>query len=291
MVYEIRTSEMIARLNSFGAELINLIKIDNQLEYIWQRDTVYWDRSAPVLFPFVGKLKDDNYSYKGKSYQMSQHGFARDREFELYSHNEHQIVFELTSDDTSLVAYPFEFDLYISYQLISCTLITTYKVVNTNPHDMLFSIGGHPAFNWGVDEDIDKSDYFLEFVDIDHMKRYFANSDGLISSVKSEEISLSNHKLPLDSNLFHDGALVYNDTLIREVILGNNKNNNHIKVTFDNFPYLGIWSMYPDAPFVCIEPWHGIADGDNSSGDIEEKNGIIRLERGCEFVTMFSIEV
>ena len=66
MTVIIQNDQLIAEIAEHGAELISLKSKESNLEYIWQGDPEYWGRHAPVLFPFVGRLKDDQYTYQGE---------------------------------------------------------------------------------------------------------------------------------------------------------------------------------------------------------------------------------
>ncbi|EFU68936.1 aldose epimerase [Aliarcobacter butzleri JV22] len=282
MNYEIKNSFIKAQIKSFGAELNSLKKCDENFEYIWQANSKYWARHSPVLFPIVGRLKEDSYFYKNKKYSLSQHGFARDKEFEIVQNEANFIEFRLKSDEKSLEFYPFFFELDIGYKLDKNSLIVSYKVKNKSDEKMYFSIGAHPAFNTQVGD-------FLEFENIKTTKRYFLDEKGLI--YKNEDLNLENSKLYLDKDLFKDDALVFNDSNIKQIILKNIENKSRVKVKFDNFPYLGIWSKPNDAPFVCIEPWFGVADEKNANQKIEDKKGILSLEKEEEFFCFYTIEV
>lgn len=282
MNYEIKNSFIKAQIKSFGAELNSLKKCDENFEYIWQANSKYWARHSPVLFPIVGRLKEDSYFYKNKKYSLSQHGFARDKEFEIVQNEADFIEFRLKSDEKTLEFYPFFFELDIGYKLDKNSLIVSYKVKNKSDEKMYFSIGAHPAFNTQVGD-------FLEFENIKTTKRYFLDEKGLI--YKNEDLNLENSKLCLDKDLFKDDALVFNDSNIKQIILKNIENKSRVKVKFDNFPYLGIWSKPNDAPFVCIEPWFGVADEENANQKIEDKKGILSLEKEEEFFCFYTIEV
>lgn len=271
MNYQIKNDVIKVQINSFGAELNSLQKIEEDIEYIWQGDSKYWARHSPILFPIVGRLKEDSYFYKNQKYSMSQHGFARDYEFEMIDKKDDFVEFRLIADEKSLEKYPFLFELSISYKLENSKLIISYKVKNSSDEKIYFSIGAHPAFNWPLQENEKKEDYFLEFENITKTKRYFLNDKGLV--YKNNDLNLVNSKLDLNEELFSDDALVLNDTNIKNVILKNKENKNFIKVEFENFPYLGIWSKPSGAPFLCIEPWFGVADGENCTSKIEEKEG------------------
>jgi galactose mutarotase-like enzyme len=289
MNYEIKNEHIKAKIKSFGAELNSLQKCAEELEYIWQGDSKYWNRHSPILFPIVGRLKEDSYFYKNQKYNMTQHGFARDKEFELVRNEADFIEFRLKSDEKTLEIYPFSFELYLSYKLEKNSLIVSYKVINKSDDKMLFSIGAHPAFNWTLKEDEKKEDYFLEFENIKETKRYFLNEKGLVYN--HIDLKIEDNKIPLNEELFKDDALVFNDLNIKSVILKNSNNEKFIKLDFNNFPYLGIWSKPTGAPFICIEPWFGIADDENSNQNLEDKKGMISLEKDVNFSCFYSIEV
>ena len=289
MNYEIKNEHIKVKIKSFGAELNSLQKIDEDLEYIWQGDSKYWNRHSPILFPIVGRLKNDSYTYQNQKYNMTQHGFARDKEFEVVKNEADFMEFRLKSDEKTLEIYPFSFELYLSYKLEKSKLIVSYKVINKSDDKMLFSIGAHPAFNWTLKEDEKKEDYFIEFEDLKQTKRYFLNDLGLL--YKKEDLKIIDNKIPLNEKLFKNDALVFNDVNIKIITLKNSNNENFVKLNFKNFPYLGIWSKPSGSPFICIEPWFGIADDENSIQNFEEKKGLISLQKNEIFSCFYSIEV
>lgn len=288
MNYEIKNEYIKAKIKSFGAELNSLQKIDDSLEYIWQGDKEFWARHSPILFPIVGRLKNDSYFYKNQKYNMSQHGFARDKEFEIVEKKDDFIEFKLSSDEKTLKIYPFSFELYLSYKLERNSLIVSYKVINKSDEKMLFSIGAHPAFNWSLEKDLKKEDYFLEF-EINNSKRYFLNELGLVFD--SIDLKFEDKKLFLNEELFKNDALVFNDLNIKNLTFKNIRNENFIKLNFENFPYLGIWSKPSGSPFLCIEPWFGVADEENASQNFEDKKGIINLQKDEIFSCFYSVEI
>lgn len=282
MNYEIKNNFIKAKIKSFGAELNSLQKIDNDFEYIWQANPQYWARHSPVLFPIVGRLKDDSYFYKGKKYTLSQHGFARDKEFKVVAQDDDFIEFSLKNDEKTFENYPFLFELNISYKLEKTKLIISYIVKNTSEDKLYFSIGAHPAFN------ISNGD-FLEFENTTTSTRYFLNDKGLIYA--NEKLNFLESKLILDEEIFKNDALVFNDENIKSINLRDKNNNKILKVEFKDFPYLGVWSKQNLAPFVCIEPWFGVADEENSNQNIEDKRGIQFLKKDEVFSCFYSIEV
>jgi galactose mutarotase-like enzyme len=286
--YEIKNNSISAKIDSFGAQLNSLKKNNQNIEYIWQANAEYWNRHSPILFPIVGRLKDDIYFYKDKKYNMRQHGFARDCEFELIRKDDDFLNFRLKNTDKSLEIYPFLFELDISYELIENKLIISYEVKNMTNGEIFFSIGAHPAFNWPLENE-KKEDSFLEFINIKSTKRYFLNDKGLV--YKSDNLEIEDNKIALNEELFKDDALIFNDPNIKQVTFKNLKNKNYVKLDFENFPYLGIWSKPSGAPFICIEPWFGIADEINTTQNFEDKRGIISLQKDEIFSCFYSVEI
>ena len=217
MNYEIKNEHIKVKIKSFGAELNSLQKIDEDLEYMWQGDSKYWNRHSPILFPIVGRLKNDSYFYKNQKYNMTQHGFARDKEFEVVKNEADFIEFKLKSDEKTLEIYPFSFELYLSYKLEKNSLIVSYKVINKSDDKILFSIGAHPAFNWTLKKKKKKEDYFLEFENIKETKRYFLNDKGLVYD--SVDLKIIDNKIALNEELFKNDALVFSYKNIKSIIL------------------------------------------------------------------------
>jgi galactose mutarotase-like enzyme len=271
-----------------GAELRSLFYKPEQKEFLWQGNAAWWPRSAPILFPIVGKLNNNTYRFKGITYQLPQHGFARDHEFLLTEKHTNKIVFTLHSNEATLKAYPFEFVLLISYELFGNRLITSYEVKNTGKQDMYFSIGAHPGFNCPFNNNEHFSDYFLEFEKEETLDRYLLN-EGTFKG-NTERVMTSTKILPLHEELFLKDAIVFKNMQSTFVNLKSKLSGSSLKFEFKDFPYFGIWTK-PGATFICLEPWCGIADNKDFNGDLKEKEGIIRLPQGNNFIRSYSIEI
>lgn len=293
MKYTIKNKYLQIEIDSLGAELKSLKNLENDTEYLWQGDAKFWNRSSPVLFPIVGKLLDDEYFYKNKSYKMTQHGFARDKEFTLVEQSDHSLKFLLKSDLESLKIYPFSFMLFISYEIIHSDVKVSYELVNKSDDKMYFSIGAHPAFNWPlVKEKEDMNDYYFEFENLDedkNLKAFPLLTNGI--SNEKKDIKLNKKRLDISKDIFKNDALIFENENINRVKLKNYKNDKFVEVCFDGFSYLGLWSKPSGAPFVCIEPWHGIADFNTHNKDIEKKEGINTLEKDEVFSSFYMIKI
>ncbi|PLY11090.1 MAG: aldose epimerase [Arcobacter sp.] len=288
MQYKISNTFLEVSIKDLGAELCSLKKKYDSTEYIWQGDEKYWNRHAPILFPIVGKLIDNEYTYEDTTYQMGQHGFARDKVFQVFIQEDDYICFKLEDSIDTLKFYPFKFELYLGYRLINSTLQVSYKVVNKSKETMLFSIGAHPAFNWPL-EKANKSDYYFEFEDTNELERLPLTQDGI--SDNKEILDLENSKLYLNEELFKDDALVIENLENKTITLKNSQDTRSIKMNFDGFDYLGLWSKPSGAPFICIEPWHGIADFIGHNKKLEEKKGIITLLANEIFESSYTISI
>lgn len=290
MSWTIENDKVKATINTKGGELASLILKETEVEYIWQADPEFWGRHAPVLFPIVGKLIDNTYTYEGKSYTMGQHGFARDKEFFLIEQTESLIKVGLKSDDSTREVYPFDFELILSFELEEENLICGYKVRNSGKNTMYFGIGAHPAFNIPLASQGDFNDYYFEVSGSDRWTVYplegaHINQD----AARTEETP---NKIDITRELFKGDALVFGATGKHEVSIKSDLTDASVKVSYGDMPFIGLWSPYAkEAPFVCIEPWCGIADTTTSTGDISEKFGMNRLGSQEVFTNSYTITV
>ena len=250
-----------------GAELRSY-KVDGE-EFMWDRNPEIWAASSPVLFPFVGSIKNGVYNYKGKDYEITtRHGFS--------------------SNSETLKKYPFEFDLFLTYTVNDGILEIGYDVVNKNNSEMYFSLGTHPAFALNVNDGLKLDDYYLEFEKNETSQKYKLTNNGLVFDEKVDYLNNTN-KIQITENVFDDDAIVFEGLKSEKVTIKNNKNSKELSVEYKGFPYIAFWSK-PKAPYVCIEPWYGISDFENTSGKLAEKTGILKLEKDSEFFAKLIIE-
>jgi galactose mutarotase-like enzyme len=271
-----------------GAELQSLKSKTADLEYIWDGNPKDWAKHSPVLFPVVGALKDNAYVYHGEQYELSRHGFARDMEFELDSKSADKVVFTLRSSAETKNVYPFDFTLSLVYTLRSHGLSCSYKVHNPSASDLLFSVGGHPAFATPVQPGLTYEDYFLRF-NQDEELVINKIADNLISD-ELQTISLKDKTLPLKHELFYEDALVIKSLKSNKITLQNKVNSHGLHFNFEGFPYFGIWAA-KDANFVCLEPWCGIADGVHHNGELSDKEGIVILSAEESWQRTWQIDI
>ena len=292
MTYTIQNDQCRATVATHGAELTSLQDAASGREYLWQADPAYWGRHAPLLFPIVGRLPDDTYLHQGQRYRLPQHGFARDQEFQLLEEKADSLTFQLMASPETLAVYPFEFDLRVRYTLRGRTLTVGWLVRNpaASPQPLLFSIGAHPAFNCPLEEGAQFTDYAFSFDHPVTLRRQLLS--GGLRSGDTAPVLDGKDVLPLSYELFADDALVFSHFDFTRLTLRRlDGTGPFVRLRFDGFPYLGLWTKGPGAAFVCIEPWQGVASPVGPPQELSEKEGILTLEPGQEFATSYEIEV
>ncbi len=268
---EIKTTKL-------GAELTS-IKLDGK-EKLHQGEN-YWKRHAPILFPIVGQIKEGKTIIDDRTFKMGQHGLARDMEFEEIEQNK----FLLRSSKETLEKFPYKFELYVQYFIQDNELTVEYLVVNKDSRQMLFGIGGHPAFIC----DYSTGNYQVQFNKEETEIEFMQLENGLISNQKAQNI-MKDNSIDLTENIFKNDAIIMKNLKSNKVTLYNKKINKKVlDFDFTGFPYLALWSKI-GAPFVCIEPWFNTADRVDSSGIFKEKENILKLEPEEKFECRYKIK-
>lgn len=287
--------ELEAVISLHGAELRSLKKKAKGTEYMWQADPRYWGRTAPVLFPFVGAVRNHTYRIGQTGYPMGQHGFARDRDFALAQAGPAETWFVLEDDEETRRVYPFAFRLEIGYRLEGRTLRVMWKVTNTGSERMYFSIGAHPAFNCPLRPWEKQTDCSLRIRDREGCARtsVVSRAFGQQGLALDEEnvYELKEGVLPLDEHLFDRDALILENRQAGSISLADPKGREYVTVSFDA-PLAGIWSPPgKKAPFVCIEPWYGRCDREGFDGELRDREWENSLEAGKVFEAEYCITV
>ncbi|MGF7233261.1 aldose 1-epimerase family protein [Arachidicoccus sp.] len=288
-MYKLENEILSISIATKGAEIQSIYNKNTHLDYLWDGNPSFWSKRSPILFPIVGGLKNNEYSFNHHTYQLSRHGFARDKEFTVIRQSADSISFSLQNDEETLLKYPFHFELVITYTLQESKIDIAYSVTNNGSNKMWFSIGAHPAFKVPLVEGTRFENYFLSFNRFENTARYPLNKEGLLK--EDPEIFLQNtNELPLEKSLFYDDALVFKTLESTSISIESEKTPHGVTIEFKGFPFMGIWSA-KDADFVCVEPWHGIADSENTSGKLERKEGILSLDAHKTFNANWSISL
>ncbi|MBO1359570.1 aldose 1-epimerase family protein [Acetobacter sacchari] len=273
-----------AMVNAAGAELSALV-FDGDLDALWNAGPE-WRRHSPVLFPIVGRLADDQAPIDGKTYRMTQHGFARDRVFEWIERTPAGCVLELRADDETQAIFPFAFVLRIAYRVSAGQLIATYTITNPDERKALpASLGVHPAFNWPLRPGEAREDYEIIFEQPENepIRRV---AGGLLLD-ETFPSPVDGRVLKLSDSLFVEDAVIFDSVDSRSVWFGR-PGAKGLRVKWAGFDELGVWSK-EGAPFLCIEPWRGHASPANFSGAFKEKPGLLHLGPGAEWTASWRV--
>lgn len=288
-MFSIENQQLRISIHPKGAELQSIFHKESQTEYMWNGDPAFWGKHSPLLFPIVGSLKANTYYYKDKAYTLPRHGFGREMVFGVEEQTSGSITFLLRSGEQTRTNFPFDFELRVIYRLMAAGFSTTYQVANPAQEPLYFSVGGHPAFRVPLVPGTGYTDYYMEFDDALTAPRWPISKDGLIET-RPEPLLRDARTLPLAKELFARDAVVFKHPASSGIALRSARTERGLRMDFSGFPFLGIWAA-PNADFVCIEPWCGIADSVDSNQQLTKKEGINRLEAGGQFERTWTLTV
>ncbi|MGY3238689.1 galactose mutarotase-like enzyme [Bradyrhizobium sp. USDA 4448] len=286
--HTIRSGGLCATIKAQGAEMCSL-RHDDGTEFVWQAGPA-WPRHAPLLFPIVGRLANDELRHRGKTYRLTQHGFARDNRFVWAERGDSRCVLVLEDSEATRALYPFAFRLTATYALDDTGLDLTLTVTNTGKETLPASVGGHPAFNWPLQAGVTKESYALTFAQAEPSP--IRRVEGGLMRVAAEPSPVQGTVLPLSESLFVDDAVIFdqiNSTAVRYA--SGDGGGPWLTMSWRGFRELGVWSKTSGAPFLCIEPWRGYASPIGFEGEFVDKPGLMHIVPGAEEQLLFRIEV
>lgn len=278
-------------LNPKGAEIIKIIGQKDHINYMWERNPSLWANSAPILFPIVGALQNNECRIDGKTYTMTQHGFARHNEFSTHQLSDTCVEFELTPNDDILKQYPYLFDLKVIYTLTDNQLSCRCLVKNTDHQTIYFQIGGHPAFACPFNKEESSNDYYIEFEEfetlnqkiIDVAKRGMSHEESLLFD--------NEKRFFVRQAMFANDAIVVKNMKSHSVSLKSLNHHKSIRFIMNNFNHLGIWTSSHVGGLLAIEPWVGHSDYVDFQGEFKDKEGVVALNEGEDFSCEFIVEI
>ena len=286
MLYHIENEFLHVSVSSRGAELMN-IRSAAGTEYLWQGDPAYWSDRALNIFPYVARLTNGSYTYRGRTYQLPIHGFAPAAEFTVTEQTGDSMTFTLESCPEYYEMYPFLFRFSIRYYLEASTLHVEMKVENLDEKTMHFGLGGHPGINVPMEEGLSFEDYFLEFPDCQLRRVEF--TPACFITGKEEPFPLEGGRLPLHHNMFDDDAIVLKG-VPGKVTLRSEKGSRAVTLIAPDLPVYGFWHMpKTDAPYICLEPWSSLPSRQDVVEDLETQPDLVALDAGKTYVTVWSL--
>jgi len=271
------SGDLTAEINPLGAELSTLRDRAGR-DLLWDGDPHVWAGRAPLLFPIVGALAGGSYRLGERIYHLPRHGFARNKPFDTIASTSAAATFRLKADESTLRAYPFRFELDVHFALEAATLSVTTWVRNAGDEDMPASFGYHPAFRWPLPFGHARSSHVIEFENDEPAPMRRLNADGLLTPAP-QPTPINRRRLALADSLFQNDALIFDELRSRCVTYGAT-DGPRIRVSFPETACLGVWTK-PQARFICIEPWHGIADREGFSADFRAKTGVFMVAAGA----------
>ena len=295
-IISISSNSLTASIDTMGAQLMSLRK--GESEYLWQGDSNWWPRRAPILFPIVGVLKDSKAESAEGTISLARHGLARLNQFEVVEQSPSSVTLQLKSTEETRESYPYDFELKLIFSVAGDTLTQTYEVTNPANVVLPFTLGAHPAFNIPIPgvEAASLDQYQLSFTRSWTSYGPSITDDGLCDYTTPQKLIVDSDMLPLSWDLIdREKTITLEDVPDRRITLAANaeasSETHGIQIDFEGFDYLGIWSAAPGCPFVALEPWCGIADTVDCDGIFEHKPGIISLEPGQSIAKTLNIRV
>lgn len=295
-IISISSNSLTASIDTMGAQLMSLRK--GESEYLWQGDSNWWPRRAPILFPIVGVLKDSKAESAEGTISLARHGLARLNQFEVVEQSPSSVTLQLKSTEETRKAYPYDFELKLIFSVAGDTLTQTYEVTNPANVVLPFTLGAHPAFNIPIPG--------VEASSLNHYHLLFTHSwtsygpsitdEGLCDYTTPQRLIVDSDTLPLSWELIdREKTITLEDVPDRRITLATSteapSEAHGIQMDFEGFDYLGIWSAAPGCPFVALEPWCGIADTVDCDGIFEHKPGIMCLEPEQSITKTLSVKV
>ncbi|WP_321970745.1 aldose 1-epimerase family protein [Paratractidigestivibacter sp.] len=279
-----------ATIDSMGAQLMSL-KVGDA-EYLWQGDPEFWARRAPVLFPIVGCLRGDESVSERGPVHLKRHGIARLYDHRLVDSGESSVTYELTSNNETRAAFPFDFKLNMTYSVDGTSLAQAFKVTNTGDVDLPFTLGGHPAFNVPVPgaEGETFDDYKLVFPEAWTARIPAIDEAGIHDFGNMTTLFEDQREFDLSHELIAEHlTIVLCDVPGNRVSLVGKKSGHGVELEFPGFDYFGVWSASETAPFVALEPWHGCASAYDEPEAFEAKRSTMVLAPGESTELAFTV--
>lgn len=289
MVYKIENEYLSVTASEKGGELQSVYDKKAKRELLWQGDPQFWADRAPNLFPYIARLTGGKYTYRGKEYSMRIHGIV------MYSElkgtvSEEEMSFELTADEATKQAYPFDFIYRVRYTLKDKTLSVIYEVENRDEKEMFFGIGGHPGFQVPFVPGTKFEDYVLEFPHKSQSERIVFSKDCFVTGKKPFQ-EMEGDKLCCSHSLFDDDAIVL-ENAGDEVILRTDKAEDGIRIECGKMRYIGLWHCpRTEAPYICVEPWSSLPSRKGIVEDLEQQDNLLSLLPGEIYSDRISVTV
>ncbi len=275
--YVIESEYIRAELSDRGAELKSLIDSETGIEYIWQGKRAIYPWSSMIMFPIVGKLKDNQFRLGRKYFRLDKNGFAKDLKFEVKNHRKDSISFMITSDKDTRVSYPYDFSMVLHYKVYGPRLTLTAEIKNMGKKEMFYSFGFSPVINMPIHQEA-LDDYYIEFSHEEDRGAYFLDNELVNFSHVDDKRYLVGKRINLSEEIFQKGEMIFKDINTNTVTIKNRISEKAFEINFEQAPYISVWSQ-PGYPFIQLCPTYGVADAVDSDNDFYKKEGLLGLDQ------------
>ncbi len=290
MIYTIENDVLSVSAETKGAQLKSVYSKKSKTEYLWQGDPAFWTGRAYNLFPFIGRMYNGVYTYRGKTYAIRPHGVARYNEFILERQTPESLVFLLKDNEETRKEYPFRFEYRVFFELNGATLSVRQEATNTDDKTLICAFGGHPGINvpFGKGK---FEDYYLLFDKPQVPKQQLLSPNKFMANQTSAYALENDRKLPLRHDLFDNDAVILQDTSAC-VTLRSDKDEKAVILRYSDFKYIGFWHAdHLDAPYVCLEPWSALPASEGVTDDLEKKADMYHVPVGQSASATFSLQI
>ena len=278
-MHTLENESLRIRVADHGAELSSVYDKENGCERLWGADPAVWNRHAPILFPFVGRVYDKTYRVGGKEYAMkTQHGFARDLDFACTEETADALCHELCANAETKAIYPWDFRLVVRHRLDRDDprlLHVEWAVTNRSDEIMFHSIGGHPGFL--MPAGVRKEDCLIGFPGKDALRYFCASPAGFGLPEQEKRLTLELGRAPYAPDI--PETWIFEGHQVDAVQILRPEGTPWVTLRCAQFPILAVWAN-PDGPFLCLEPWFGRCDDEGFAGDVSEKPFVEKLAPG-----------
>lgn len=271
--YHLSNQEVSVSIDEHASEIHSFRDNKTNIEYMWQGDPKYWTGRNPTLFPMVGSTYDKKLHIQGKEYAIGNHGFTRHSDFTCIEHDKEHLVMELKDNEETRAQFPFSFTMHILYTLHQRTLLIHYEITNDSEEDMPFNFGLHPAFNCPLDPKKKFEDYHIEF-----------NAPEDVDLLAGKQLQIE--EMPLRREDLKK-TIIITSPKSTEACLSDGTHK--VSVHYEGYEWLAFWS--PEAPFVCIEPWHSHTDFSEVKVPFDQREGTIILLPHHRWASDYSLRI
>jgi galactose mutarotase-like enzyme len=274
-IVTIGNDRLTASISAKGAELQTLVPAGGA-DVMWSGDPAVWGWHAPNLFPIVGGLADDMLIHEGKSYPIKQHGFLRHSLLEVVRKEADVCAFRLTDTHETRAQFPFTFELTIAYRIVEDRLACEWHLTNPATTTLYASVGLHPAFRRPLGNAPRDA----------HVVLFDQPEPEPIRRLAGRQIDPEPKPTPVEGQVLHvadslfDADAVIFDRLVSRKLTYGAPGGPAVELDFPDFPDLGIWAKPGPTPFLCLEPWQGMASPLGFAGEFSQKPGIVSLAPG-----------